>query len=53
MASYVFFDGKQETVCGHADGLNNSSRSYNVESIPVAERVWLWCVEKNKRVRIL
>lgn len=37
-------------MCGHADGLNNSSRSYKVESILAAERVWEWWVEKNKGV---
>lgn len=39
---FIFFDGKQETVCGYADGMNNSSRSYKVESILAAERVWVW-----------
>lgn len=34
----------------HAAGLNNFSKSYNVESILAAECVWVWWVEKNKRV---
>lgn len=35
-------------MCEHAAGLNNFSRSYNVESILAAECVWVWWVENKK-----